>query len=243
MPLLATWLRTWDVSVNARVDSFAANSAHVAARIRRWYGRSARVIHPWADTVRFHPPAREAGDNYDLILSALVAYKRIDVALEAYRGRDRELIVAGIGIERDRLIRMAPPNVRFVGWLDPQETVRLVQGCRALIFPGEEDFGIVPVEAMACGKPVIALRRGGACETVVDGKTGLFFDEPTPTALGHTLDRVDSMSWDPGEIRGHAIQFGRERFEREIDAWLAAEGFGGEAPVAQSWDRSNDANA
>jgi glycosyltransferase involved in cell wall biosynthesis len=222
MPLVASWLRTWDVASSVRVDSFAANSAHVAGRIRRWYGRDARVIHPWVDTRSFRPSPGPGGSGaYDLILSALVPYKRIDVAIEAYRGRNIDLVIAGTGVERDRLIRVAPRNVRFLGWLDVGEIVRLMQGCRALIFPGEEDFGIVPVEAMACGKPVIALGRGGAIETVIDGTTGIFFAEPLPGALSEALDRFDGMRWDPQTIRAHAERFGRERFEEEITAWLA----------------------
>jgi glycosyltransferase involved in cell wall biosynthesis len=220
VPIVASWLRTWDVASSIRVDSFAANSAHVASRIRRWYGREARVIHPWVDTEAFRP-APGSGGRYDLILSALVPYKRIDVALEAYRERDTDLVIAGSGVERERLIRIAPRNVRFLGWLDDGEIVRLMQGCRALIFPGEEDFGIVPVEAMACGKPVVALRAGGALETVIDGVTGVFFDEPTPASLGAALDRLAAAHWDAGPIRLHAERFGRARFEREVDAWLA----------------------
>lgn len=242
MPLLATWLRTWDVSSNTRVDSFAANSAHVAARIKRWYSREARVIHPWVDTERFQPPARDEGGSYDLILSALVPYKRIDVALEAYRNRSERLLVAGIGVEAERLRRIAPPNVEFLGWLDEKKTVRLMQGCRVLLFPGEEDFGIVPVEAMACGKPVVALGRGGATETIVDGDTGLFFEEPTPRSLGRALDRLEVVRWDPGLIRKHALGFGRSRFEREIDIWLSDEGFPTTGSVDRTWDRSSAAS-
>ena len=229
LPLLATALRTWDVASAVRVDSFAANSRHVAARIARWYGRQARVIHPWVDTERFHPAAEAGEGGYDLILSALVPYKRIDLALDAYHGRRERLVVAGTGVERDRLVRRAPPNVRFLGWLSAEETVRIVQGCRALLFPGQEDFGIVPVEAMACGKPVVAFRAGGAMETVVDGRTGLFFDRPTAGDLGAAVDRLGEIAWNPGEIRERALRFGRERFEREVDAWLADEGVGAAA--------------
>jgi len=227
MPIVATWLRTWDATSSLRVDSFAANSAHVAARIHRWYARDARVIHPWVDTERFRPAAGATmGGDYDLILSALVPYKRIDIAIEAYRGRPMDLVIAGTGVERDRLIRIAPRNVRFLGWLDSEETVRLVQGCRALVFPGEEDFGIVPVEAMACGRPVVALRRGGALETVIDNVTGVFFDEPTPVALADAIDRLGRLHWDPETIRAQAARFGRARFEEEIDRWLLEEGPG-----------------
>jgi glycosyltransferase involved in cell wall biosynthesis len=245
MPLLASWLRTWDVVSNVRVDSFAANSRTVADRIRRWYGRDARVIHPWVDTERFDLPIVRSAGDYDLILSALVPYKRIDVAVEAYRGRREQLIVAGTGVERDRLVRMAPRNVRFLGWLDPEETVRILQGCRALLFPGEEDFGIVPVEAMACGKPVIALGSGGATETVIGGTTGVFFDEVSPEAIGAAVDQVSALLWDPAVIRANALRFGRARFESEIDAWLtesAAEGAVAGAGRG-AWDRSSAASA
>jgi glycosyltransferase involved in cell wall biosynthesis len=242
MPVVSTYLRMWDVASCLRVDSFAANSAHVAARIRRWYGRAARVIHPWVDTDRFRPGVG-GGGRYDLILSALVPYKRIDVALRAYEGRSEELVVAGNGVDRDRLIRSAPRNVRFLGWLGAEETVRLMQGCRALIFPGEEDFGIVPVEAMACGKPVVALGRGGALETVVDGRTGVLFDEPTPAALRSAIDRMASGIWNPEVIREHALCFGRERFERDIDVWLEEDGHLPPGGVRRTWDRSSDASA
>jgi glycosyltransferase involved in cell wall biosynthesis len=242
MPVVSTYLRTWDVASCVRVDSFAANSAHVAARIHRWYGRTARVIHPWVDTDRFRPAA-SAGGKYDLILSALVPYKQIDVAIKAYEGRSEELVVAGSGVERERLIRLAPRNVRFLGWLGAEETVRLVQGCRALVFPGEEDFGIVPVEAMACGKPVVALRRGGALETVVDGKTGILFNEATPGSIRDAIDRMAFTSWNPVEIREQALRFGRERFETEIDAWLAEEGGLPPSVVRRTWDRSSGASA
>ena len=239
MPLLATWLRAWDVTTTVRVDSFAANSLHVAERIRRWYSRQARVIYPWVDTERFHPGTDAESESYDLILSALVPYKRIDVALEAYRNRSEQLVIAGTGVERRRLQRAAPPNVRFLGWCEPEETVRLMQGCRALVFPGQEDFGIVPVEAMACGKPVVALGRGGATETVVDGRTGVFFDEPDPRALAGALDRLAAISWDARAIRTHALQFGRQRFEQEVDGWLRAEGCLTEGSVDRTWDRSS----
>lgn len=223
MPLLATGLRAWDVASLPRVDSFAANSAHVAARIRRWYGRDARVIHPWVDTERFHPPAETRRGEYDLILSALVPYKRIEIALEHYRSRAEPLVIAGSGIERERLMRIASPNVRFLGWLEPEETMRLVQGCRLLLFPGEEDFGIVPVEAMACGRPVVAWARGGALETVVDGRTGVLYEDPTPEALGEAVDRACRMEWDAAAIRTQALRFSRAEFERRVDEWLAAE--------------------
>ncbi|MDM7913781.1 MAG: glycosyltransferase, partial [Candidatus Eisenbacteria bacterium] len=224
LPVTASWLRAWDVASCVRVDSFAANSEHVAARIRRWYGRTARVIHPWVDVERFTAPAHAHPGRYDLILSALVPYKRIEIALEAYARSGEPLVIAGTGVERERLIRIAPANARFLGWLETSEAVRLMQGCRALIFPGEEDFGIVPVEAMACGKPVVALGRGGARETIVDGMTGVFFDEPSADALAAAVERMARTPWDPLAIREHALRFGRDRFESAIDAWLAEAG-------------------
>jgi glycosyltransferase involved in cell wall biosynthesis len=222
MPPLATWLRQWDLSTNVRVDSFAANSACVAARIRRFYGREARVIHPLVDT-EFYTPAEEPEDFY-LIATALVPYKRVEIALDAVRLRPRPLLVLGDGVERERLQARAPAGVRFLGWL-PRELLRsYYRRCRALLFPGEEDFGIVPVEVQACGRPVIGLGRGGLLETVTDRKSGVFFGEPTAAALAEAMERFEGMEWNAEKIRGGTDRFGRERFEREVTLWLAEEG-------------------
>lgn len=222
LPVLASGLRQWDLSTNVRVDSFAANSAHVAARIRRYYGREARVIHPWVD-VDYYTPAGEAEDFY-LIVTALVPYKRIDLALEAIRLRPRPLVIVGDGVERRRLERIAPRGVRFTGWLGAEELRAYYRRCRALLFPGEEDFGIVPVEAQACGRPVVGLGRGGLRETVRERVSGLFFAAPEPGSLAAAMEECEGTRWDAAEIRRGTERFGRPRFEAEVDAWLREDG-------------------
>jgi len=222
VPSIATWLRQWDLASNVRVDSFAANSACVAERIRRYYGRGARVIHPLVDT-DFYTPGEEAEDFY-LVATALVPYKRVEVALEAVRLRPRPLVVLGEGVERARLARLAPAGVRFVGWVPAEELRSYYRRCRALLFPGEEDFGIVPVEVQACGRPVIGLGRGGLLETVREGVGGVFVAEPTAASLAAAMERFESMTWDPAIISAGAQRFGARRFEREVDDWLRERG-------------------
>ncbi|MBK8230290.1 MAG: glycosyltransferase [Candidatus Eisenbacteria bacterium] len=221
LPFVASYLRQWDQLSASRVDSFAANSAHVARRIRRYYGRDARVIHPWVD-VDFFTPEGPREDFY-LVVTALVPYKRVDLVLEAARRLDRPFVIVGDGVERERLERNAPANVRFLGWL-PEEPLRdFYRRCRALLFPGEEDFGIVPVEAQATGAPVIGLGRGGLLETVREDERGVFFAEPTADQLCAAIERFESRGWEHAAIRDGVLSFGPTRFEAEIDRWLADE--------------------
>lgn len=237
---LAAWLlhrlRIWDVSTVPRVDRFVANSATVARRIRRFWRRDSVVVHPPVELERFAIDPGGPGEAY-LFASQLVGYKRADVAVRAFAGSGRRLLVVGEGPELTALQREATPNVQFLGRVSDEELARLYAGCRALVFCAEEDFGIVPLEAMACGRPVVAFGRGGACETVVDGVTGLFFEAQTADSLRAALDRFEAMEaqFDPAAIRRHAEGFGRERFVREmrelLDGWLAearvAQGVGG----------------
>ncbi|MBI2902360.1 MAG: glycosyltransferase [Candidatus Methylomirabilis oxyfera] len=158
-------LRRWDLDANANVDHFAAISQHVASRIRRHYGREAEVIYPPVQTARFHIAART--DDYYLLAGAFAPYKRLDLAVEAFNRLGRRLVIVGDGQESRRLRRMAGTTVEFLGWRPDDEVAELLARCRALVFPGEEDFGILPVEAMACGRPVIAYGKGGVTETVI----------------------------------------------------------------------------
>lgn len=209
-PLLAG-LRRWDRRTAAGVDRFVAISRHVQRRIRDFYGRDADVVYPPVATGYFTPgPAGH--DGFDLVVSALVPYKRVDLAVRAYTRLGYPLKVVGAGTEFAALRRRAGPRVEFTGWL-PDEAVReLYRRCRCLVFPGEEDFGLVPLEAQACGKPVIALARGGALETVAAGVTGMFFNEPTEDALLAAVEEGAARVWDAAAIRRHAAQFGPQPF-------------------------------
>jgi len=212
-------LRQWDVATAQRVNHFIANSMAVAHRIRRYYGREARVIYPPVDTARFHPVGGIEGD-YFLVVAALVPYKRIDLAVEACTRLGQTLCIVGDGPQRRALERRAGPTVRFFGWVPDDELVRLYNGSQALLYPGEEDFGITAVEAQACGRPVIALRKGGVVETVREHRTGLFFREPTVEALCEVLEQFNRAMFDRGVIRAHAEQFGGDRCRTELDSTI-----------------------
>lgn len=220
-------LRQWDAISAMRVDAFVANSNFTAQRIRRAYGRSAKVVHPPVNLSLFHTPPQAArpGAPY-LMVSELVPYKRVDLAIEAFRGLDRELVIAGDGAGRRAIQRNAPPNVTFLGRVSNDDLVALYSTARALIFPGEEDFGIVPVEAMACGCPVIAYGRGGLLDSVVDGRTGVFFGAQTTPDLVAAIERFERMKFHTGEIAAHAHNFSEARFRQKftsvVDAEIAA---------------------
>ncbi len=217
----ARWLRDWDRATVGRVDRFVANSHNTADKIRRFYDREPVVVHPPAECDRFEAAGRSSGEkrDYDLVLSALVPYKRVDLAIEAWRGMpDRRLVVVGDGPERERLQRLAPGNVEMVGRVSEADLPSWYAGARLLAFPGEEDAGIVPVEAQAAGVPVVALRKGGALETVVDGKTGIFFDDPTAAGLAHAVAKLEAAGLSRDACRAHARAFDRSAFVERITA-------------------------
>jgi glycosyltransferase involved in cell wall biosynthesis len=232
------WLRQWDRVTAQRVDHFIANSHFVADRIRKHYDREATVIHPPIDTEFFTPAdtvalppvpsprhtSRKGADerNFYLLVSRLVGYKKAQVAVEAFNELRRPLVVVGDGPERRKLEAVARGNVRVVGEVSDAVLRGYYRQCQALIFPGEEDFGMVPVEAQACGRPVIAYGRGGALESVVDGVTGLFFDEQTPAAVAAAVRKADSIRWDGATIRRHAERFSHPRFVQEITNFISA---------------------
>ena len=215
-PAVAAWLRRWDFRAAQRVTYFAANSQNVAERIRLYYGRESTVIYPPVDTEYFVPSAGQTREEYFLAVSALVPYKRVDLAIEAFNSSGRRLVVIGDGNERRRLERRARANIRFLG-SQPAEALRqAMQDCRALVFPGEEDFGIVMAEAQACGRPVVAFARGGASEIVEDGITGVLFEEQSAASLGDAIARCEKTCFDSAAIRASSRRFDRAGFRRDF---------------------------
>jgi glycosyltransferase involved in cell wall biosynthesis len=209
------FLRRWDVASSAGVDRFVANSRHIASKIRAYYGREAAVIHPPVDLDRFsRDPPGDGRGGYFLWLGAFAPYKRVDLAVEAFRRLGAPLWIAGSGQQR---LGALPANVRLLGQVNDAEVPALYRDARALVFTGEEDFGLTPLEAQASGRPVIALRRGGAIETVTP-ETGLFFDEPSPDALVAAVQSFEAWerSFVPARARAHAARFSKERFQAEL---------------------------
>jgi glycosyltransferase involved in cell wall biosynthesis len=216
--MLLSGLRQWDVLSANRVDAFVANSREVAGRIRKHYRRDAAVVHPPVDVDRFEVlPASRIGDHL-VVLSRLVPYKRVDLCIEAANRTGRRLRVIGDGPLYRDLRALAGPTVTFLGNLPDEAVARELAGASALLFAAFEDFGIVPVEAMACGRPVIALGHGGVRDTVVDGVTGTWFDEPRLESLVAALERHDRVEWDPAQIRTHAERFSPAAFRRGMQA-------------------------
>lgn len=218
-PLVA-WLRSWDRRASAQVHHFVANSRAVAGRIQRFYGREAAIIHPPVGVDRSES-SQGKGDCF-LIVSRLVPYKRIDMAIEAFNGLGLPLVVVGEGRDRRRLEGLSRPNVHFVGRVSAQELRDYYRNCRALIFPGEEDFGISCVEAQGWGRPVIAYGAGGALETVIEGLTGIFFREATAEALAFAVKELTERRFDAETIRQHALTFDRTVFKERMGRFVQA---------------------
>lgn len=215
------YMRLWDRLSSDRVDVMVANSSLVRRRIQKHYRRDAEVIFPPVAVDRFKVSTTPG--SYYLVWSRLVAYKRFDLAIQAANALKIPLVVAGDGPERARLERLAGPTVRFVGRVHDDEIERLIDGAKALLFPGEEDFGIVPVEMQAAGRPVIAFSQGGVLDTVIPHETGYFFDEQRVESLVEAIQAAERVDWDPLVIRQNAERFRSEIFrERFRGAVLAA---------------------
>jgi glycosyltransferase involved in cell wall biosynthesis len=215
-------LRRWDRWAARKPDVLIANSVTVRERIRRIWRRDAEVIHPPVDVAGI--PLSTCDDGFLLVAARLLAYRRVDLAVAAAGMLGRELVVVGDGPEAPRLRAVAGPTVRFLGSVDRPTLVDLFGRCHAYLVPGVEDFGIAPVEAMAAGRPVVAFRRGGATETVVEGATGVFFDDPTPAALAEAIERVDGLDLDPPAIRAHAETFAAGVFRARLRDLLLRNG-------------------
>ena len=219
-PLLA-WLRAWDRRVSDRVDRFVAISRHVHRRIADFYGREADVVYPPVDTAGWTPGGPRPG-GFDLLVSALVPYKRVDLAVRAYTRSGYPLRVVGTGSGAGGLRSLAGSNVEFLGWQPDEALLVLYRTCRLLVFPGEEDFGIVPLEAQACGAPVVAYGRGGALETVRDGISGVFFRNQQEQELLDAVETCAARDWDPEAIRANAERFDTAAFVRGLARSIAA---------------------
>jgi glycosyltransferase involved in cell wall biosynthesis len=209
LPIALSYVRLWDVATTPRVDHFIANSRAVAARIKRYYGRTATIIPPPVELSPYRPGAQ--GDFY-LAGGRLIPYKRLDLLVRAFAALRLPLKIFGGGRDRERLQALAGPNVEFLGQISEEQRHELFASCRAFIFPGEEDFGITPLEAMSAGRPVIAYAAGGALETVVEGVTGRFFSEQSAAAIAVAVAQARHDHYDPAVIRRHAEQFSREVF-------------------------------
>jgi glycosyltransferase involved in cell wall biosynthesis len=233
LPILLGRLRRQDLRGAAGPDVLVANSRHVAQRIERYYGRTAEVVHPPVDVAHFLGLPRSPEDFY-LVFGRVVPYKRVDLAVAACARLGRPLKVAGDGrafaAVREQVRSRtggwpsgvdAPPPIELLGHVEDRRRDELLSGARALLFPGEEDFGIVPVEAQAVGVPVIAYRVGGASETVLEGRTGVLFDEQTGKSLAEAIERFEGLELDEAAVRAGAARFGRERFRAEMAAVIA----------------------
>ncbi len=220
--ILRPLLQRWDRRAAGRPDLLIANSGTVQERIARLRGRSSEIIHPPVDTDEF--PLSERDDGFLLVASRMLAYRRLDLAVEAATMLGRELRVVGDGPERQRLESLAGPAVRFLGHVPRAELRDLMARCHAYVLPGLEDFGIAPVEAMAAGKPVVAFRGGGATETVVEGLTGVFFDQPDTRSLAEALERLEAIGFHGPTIRENARRFDVEVFRRSWRELFEREG-------------------
>jgi glycosyltransferase involved in cell wall biosynthesis len=222
LPFFVSWLRVWDQTTAMRVDHFIANSPVIAERIQKYYRRESVVIPPPVEASRFpFDPATQLG-NYFLSMGRLAPYKRVDLAIQACNRLGLPLVVIGSGRDEKQLKAMAGPTIRFLGRLSDAEVLPYLAQCRAFLFPGEEDFGITPLEVQASGRPVIAYGAGGALASVIDGVTGRFFYEQTAESLANILAAFDDRQYHPQTIRNHALEFDKPRFQRRVLQFIEA---------------------
>ena len=218
LPPLIHYLRVWDAMASSRVDRYIAISSAVAGRIYKYYRRDSEIIYPPVDTTQF-PPHCPEGDYY-MTAGRMTPYQRKDLIVDAFRDLDRPVKIVGDGRDRARLQARATKNIEFPGWVDDRTLRDLYTNCRAYLFPGEEDFGIAPVEAQAAGKPVIAYAAGGALDTVIDGVTGVHFSRQTPADLADAVRRFEALTFDPDRIRQHAARFSSQVFRARFSSFV-----------------------
>ena len=212
--------RIWDVASTNRVDYFVANSNYIARRIQKVYRRDSVVIYPPVDVESFALNT-EARSNYYFTASRMVPYKKIDLIVEAFSQMpDKELYVAGTGPDHDKIKKLAKPNVHFLGYVDDEELRNYMAKAKAFVFAADEDFGIAPVEAQATGTPVVCFGKGGVLETVIDGETGVFFDEQTPESLIEAIKKFETLSFDPDKVRSNAERFSCRQFSENMRRYV-----------------------
>lgn len=221
VPFAMNYIRLWDKISADRPDMYVANSKFVASRIKKYYNKNAQVINPPVSTKNFY--ASEKTENYYLMVGRALPYKRFDIVVEAFNKLGLPLKIIGKGPEMKELKKLARSNIEFLGYLNDKEMSGYYSKCRAFLFPQEEDFGITPLEAMASGRPVIAFRGGGVLESVVENKTGVFFDSQTPESVINAIENFDSKNFDPQEIRSHALKFDKEIFKEKIKEFIEKE--------------------
>jgi len=214
IPWFIAYLRIWDVEAALRVDKFIANSNFVKERIKKYYHREAEVIYPPVDVNKYH--ISETQDDYFLMVGRLVSYKRFDLAVKVFNAIGKKLVIIGDGPERKKLERIAKDNIKFLGLVSDYKMPEIYSHAQAVVFPQEEDFGLVPLEAMASGRPVIAYRAGGALETIVDGETGIFFEEQSEIDLALAIGKYYQTEFNPQRIREHAQKFDKVNFKTKI---------------------------
>lgn len=219
IPFFMNYIRLWDKEAALRVDKFICNSYFVAKRIKKYYNKITTVIHPPIDTKKFFPSIKTTND-YFLMVGRLLTYKRFDTAIQSFNNLGKSLKIIGDGPEKKDLEKMAKKNIEFLGEVSDEKLRKYYQNCQALIFPQEEDFGIVALETMACGKPVIAYRGGGALESIQDEKTGIFFDSQTSNDLIKAVKKFNPRNFNTQTIRRHALKFDKEKFKKKIKEFV-----------------------
>lgn len=213
-------LRLWDRVAADRVDYFIANSEYVRRRINKYYRTDAKVIYPPVDVAQYEVAKNSEKKDYYLFVSRLVDYKRCDIVVEAFNRLEAPLVVIGYGPEESKLKQLAKGNIKFVGGKFGAELSKYYREAKALVFAAEEDFGLVSVEAQACGTPVIAFGKGGSLESIEDGKSGIFFGEQNPVSIVESINRFEKMSFDPKNCRLQAEKFSNDIFKKEIEKFI-----------------------
>jgi glycosyltransferase involved in cell wall biosynthesis len=213
MSAVRPYLQKWDINTSKTVDYFIANSNNIKDKINRYYNRSAEVIYPPVDIDKYNIINDIKQEDFYLIVSAFAPYKKIDIAVKAFNHIGKPLKIIGTGQDEKILKKIAGNNIEFLGWRTDEEILQYYNKCRALIFPGEEDFGIVPIEVQACGKPVIAYAKGGVLETIINGTTGVFFYEQTVKSLIEAVEKLEIMNFDRRKIRESILRFGYKPFD------------------------------